>query len=155
MKTSQFTIVALPTEVAEAARRALDAGASDHALIAADSANGFPCRHCLRWAKTGEHMILFPFASIPPGRPYAESGPIFVHAEPCERYAADDTYPIEFRKGRVFRAYDSQQNMIDAELVSGREPEEIIVRLLGNPETAFLQARSADRGCFTFGIERA
>ena len=87
MKTLNFQIVPLATEVAEASRRAAAAGAPDHGVVVADSPNGFPCRHCLRWARPGERVILFPYAAIPPGHPYSESGPIFVHAEPCERYA--------------------------------------------------------------------
>ncbi len=155
MKFSKFRIVPLPTEVTEAARRALEAGASDHVLITANSPAAFPCRHCLRWAQPGEEVILFPFASIPPGRPYSETGPIFVHAQRCDRYTATDEYPADLRRSRVLRAYDSQQNIIDAEIVNGSEPEAIISRLLENPQTAFLQARSATRGCFTFGVERA
>jgi hypothetical protein len=46
MKTLNFQIVPLPTEVAEAARRAAAAGAPDHGVVIADSPNGFPCRHC-------------------------------------------------------------------------------------------------------------
>jgi hypothetical protein len=113
MKTSNFRIVPLRTEIAEAARRAAEAGAPDHAVVIADSPNGYPCRHCLRWAQPGERMVLFPFAAIPPGHPYSESGPIFVHAEPCERYAATEQYPEEFRKNRVIRAYNSRQDMVE------------------------------------------
>jgi len=74
--------------------------------------------------------VLFPYASIPPGRPYAESGPIFVHAAPCERYDAPGEFPAAFRNGRVIRAYDREQNMIAAEMVDGREPETIIEKAL-------------------------
>src|SRR5437773_6653842 len=87
VKNSTFRIVPLPTDVAATARRAAASGAPDHAMVVADSPDGFPCRHCLRWARPGERMILFPYAAIPPGHPYSECGPIFVHAEPCERYA--------------------------------------------------------------------
>src|SRR6266700_6224169 len=104
MKTSNFRIVPLHTEIAEAARCAADAGAPDHAVVIADSPNGYPCRHCLRWAQPAERMILFPFAAIPPGHPYSESGPIFVHEQPCERYPVTGEYPADFRSGRVFRA---------------------------------------------------
>jgi hypothetical protein len=45
--------------------------------------------------------------------------------------------------------------MIDAAVVSDNNPEPVIERLLQNPETAFLQARSVTRGCYTFRIERA
>ena len=155
MKTSNFRIIPLRTEVADAARRAADAGVSDHAVITADSATGYPCRHCLRWARPGERVILFPYTSILLGRPYSESGPIFVHAEPCERYAEIDKYPEQFRKGRVLRAYNFKQDLIDAQVVNGDEPETVIEKLLQNPETAFLHARSVNRGCYTMQIERA
>ena len=153
--SSTFRIVPLPTEVAEETRNAAKSHAEDHAVITVDSATGYPCRHCLRWAKPGEHVILFPYASIPPGHPYSETGPIFVHAEPCERYGAPEKYPADFRNGRAFRAYDVDYNMIDAEVADGAEPEEIIERLFQNPGARFVDARSVARGCFTFRILRA
>lgn len=154
MKTSNFRIVPLATEVAEEARRIAVRGAPDHVVITADSPNAYPCRHCLRWAQPGERVILFPYTAIPSGHPYAESGPIFVHAEACERYAATSEYPPDFRSGRVFRAYNSSYDMIDAKPVNGDESEAVIEKLLENPETAFVDARSADRGCYTFRMER-
>lgn len=155
MKNSVFRIIPLATAVAEAARRELANGPADHAIVVVDSARGYPCRHCLQWGKRGERMILFPFASIEPGHPYSESGPVFVHQEPCARYSATHEFPEDFRQGRALRAYDSKQNMVDASLVNGEEIEDVIAKLLCNPETAFLQARSASRGCFTMRIERA
>jgi hypothetical protein len=155
MTTSAFRIVPLPTDVAEAAREAGKCGARDHVVIKVDSPHSAPCRHCLRWADPGERVILFPYASVPQGRPYSETGPIFVHEKACERYGAPDTYPPDFRRGRVLRAYDSQDNMIDAVVVNSEEPETVISKLLANPATAFLHVRSVTRGCFTFKIERA
>jgi hypothetical protein len=55
----------------------------------------------------------------------------------------------------VFRAYDANYNMIDAIIANGAEPEAVIEKLLDNPQTALVQARSATRGCFTFAVERA
>jgi hypothetical protein len=153
--SSAFRIVPLPTKIAETARRVAKAGAVDHAIVIADSPNGYPCRHCLRWAQPGERVILFPFASIPSGHPYFETGPIFVHAERCERYGATGEYPADFRNGRVFRAYDADYNMIDAEVANGNDPEAVIEKLLRNPKTEFVDARSVTRGCFTFRIRRA
>jgi len=152
--SSAFRIAPLPTEVAEEARRVAELGAEDHAVITVDSVTGYPCRHCLRWAQPGERVILFPYTSIPPGHPYSETGPIFVHAEQCERYSATGEYPPDFRDGRVFRAYDANYNMIDAEVVNGDDPEAVIEKLLQNPKTEFVDARSVTRGCFTFRILR-
>ncbi len=154
MRTPGFRVVTLRTEVAEAARRAAAAGASDHRVVIADSPDSFPCRHCLRWAQPNERMILFPFAATPAGQPYAETGPIFVHADPCEQYGATDQYPADFRSGRSIRAYDSNRNIIAAEAVNGSEPEAIIEKFLEKPETAFVHVRSASHGCYTMEIQR-
>ena len=155
MKTPSFHIVALPTEIADAARRAAKAGAADHALITVDSPGSAPCRHCLRWAQPGERVILFPYAAIRSGHPYSEMGPIFVHADQCRRYSTTNEYPVDFRNGRVFRAYDSNYNIIDAQVMNSSEPEVDIESLFQNPDTAFVDVRSVTHGCFTFRVQRA
>ena len=155
MKTPSFRIIPLPTEIAQTARHLVNAGATDHALITVDSPGSSPCRHCLRWAQPGERVILFPYAAIPSGKPYSETGPIFVHANECPRYSATNEYPADFRSGRVFRAYDSNYNIIDAQVMDGSEPEVAIESLFQNPETAFVDVRSITRGCFTFRVQRA
>jgi len=154
MTTTNFRVVPLSSKVAEAARRKAQAGAPDHAIVEVDSPIGYPCRHCLQWARPGERVVLFPYASIPPGRPYSESGPIFVHVESCAAYAPPDRYPQNFRRHRVLRAYDANHDMIDAIVVPDDQPEPVIEHLFQNPQTSFLQARSVTRGCYTFKIER-
>jgi hypothetical protein len=154
MRKPTFRIVPLPTGVADAARRAAASGMPDHAIVVADSPEGYPCRHCLRFAKPGDRVILFPFASIPAGHPYCETGPIFVHEQSCERYPMTHQFPPDLRQGRVIRAYNSNYDMIDAEVVNGSEPEAVIEKLLEKPETAFVDVRSAARGCYTFRIQR-
>src|SRR5947209_3064354 len=113
MTQLKFRIVALSTEVADAARKGLSESRPDHRIVLVDSHDAAPCRHCLQWAKPGEQVIRFPYDSVAEGRPYTERGPIFVHAEPCPRYT-DHDYPEAFRTGRAFRAYDSAGDMIDA-----------------------------------------
>ena len=153
MKQPNFRIVPLRTEVADAARRAVAAGAADHTLVTADSPRGYPCRHCLQWANPGERMILFTYAAVENG-PYKELGPIFVHAEPCAQYSAVTNYPAEFRNGRVIRAYDERTSIIDARVVNGEGPEAAIEELLQNERAAFLHVRSVGYGCYTMGVER-
>src|SRR5215467_5171005 len=155
MKTTKFRVIPLSTDVADSARRAAATGAADHAIVVADSPSGYPCRHCLCWAKKGERVVLFPYAAIPPGHPYSESGPIFVHAEPCARYSATHEYPADFRKGRVMRAYNSKFDIIAAEVVNGSEPETLIEKFFENSDTAFVDTRSVTHGCYTFRIQRA
>jgi len=155
MKSSTFRILPLATEIAEAARRAVNAGAADHALVTVDWPGNSPCRHCLRWAQPGESVILFPYAAISSGHPYSETGPIFVHANECQRYSATNEYPADFRNGRVFRAYDAKYKIVDARIINGTEPEAVIESLFQNPDTAFVDVRSVTHGCFTFRVQRA
>ena len=154
MTTANFRIVPVSTEVAEAARRAANAGAADHALITVDSPESSPCRHCLNWAQPGEQVVLFPYAAIPFGHPYSETGPIFVHADQCQRYSATNEYPANFRNGRVFRAYDSNYNIIDAQIANDGKPEMMIETLFQDPDAAFVDVRSVTHGCFTFRVLR-
>jgi hypothetical protein len=98
-------------------------------------------------------MILFTYAAVDSG-PYQERGPIFVHAEPCARYAELESYPAAFRSGRVIRAYDERQRIIDARVINGEGPEAAIEDLLRNPQAAFLHERSVGYGCYTMGVER-
>jgi hypothetical protein len=155
MQRTNFQIVPLATEIAEAARASARAGAPDHETLMADQPGAFPCRHCLRWAEPGERVVLFPYGSIPAGRPYSESGPIFVHEKACAPYDRTDEYPAEFRQHRVLRAYNQSNDMIDAVILGETEPEKVIMELFENPAASFLQARSATRGCYTFAISRA
>lgn len=144
----------IETEIADDARRSAANGEPDHAFVIADSSAGYPCRHCLQFAAIGERMVLFPFVSVQLGRPYSETGPIFVHAEACARYSNTSTFPAHFRNGRAVRAYNARRDMIDAAVVQDDEPEAVIEKMLENPETDFIHVRSATRGCYTMGIER-
>ncbi len=154
MSNSRFRIIPLPTKIAEAARRVVNMSASDHVMVTADSPESAPCRHCLRWAQPGERVILFPYSAIPSGYPYSETGPVFVHAEKCDRYSTTDEYPAEFRSDRVFRGYDSNYKIIDAKVVAGSEPEAVIKELFDNSDVAFVDVRSITHGCFTFRVLR-
>jgi hypothetical protein len=155
MRQSNYRVVALPSAIAQAARDCANLGVRDHVIVNVDSPDSYPCRHCLDWAQPGERVVLFPYQSVPTGRPYAESGPIFVHLENCARYAAIDVYPENFRGHRVLRAYDTADMMIDAVVVPDDRPEAVIAQLFANPKSAYLQVRSVTRGCYTFRIERA
>lgn len=52
-------------------------------------------------------------------------------------------------------AYDASFEIIDAQVVNGEEPEAVIEKFFVNPDTAFVDVRSIDRGCFTFRVARS
>ena len=55
-----------------------------------------PCRHCLEDIKEGEPYLVLAHRPFPAAQPYAEQGPIFVHANPCVRHAESANVPRTF-----------------------------------------------------------
>jgi hypothetical protein len=149
----RFSISAIPTDVAARIRTTLvdDLG---NQLVArpADSA---PCRHCLRITKPGEHLIVFAYQPFTSVGPYAEVGPVFVHAAACEAYTYRDTFPEDFRK-RVLtmRGYNAEGAIETAELSEPGNPEATIERLFSNERVSFIHVRNPAWGCYDFRIDR-
>jgi hypothetical protein len=121
-----------------------------------DPDGGAPLRCCLRDSRPGERITLG--SVIPPGPTgaYAESGPVFVHAEGCTGPSSPD-YPAEFRARRqVFRAYGADGTIVGGEVVEPGDGQEAVAeRLLADPAVAFLHSRNVVHGCYMFAIRRA
>jgi hypothetical protein len=152
-----FTIVPLPTEVAERWRAT---GSDDYgnplAPIVADAPNAFPCRHCLRDAEPGEPMLLASHSPFALPGPYKEVGPVFVHARACEQWRGGSEIPAQLRRRLLaLRGYDRTQRLLEATVVEGAAVEGELERLLARDDVAFVQARFARPGCFACRIDRA
>lgn len=81
----EIKMIAMPTGEARAFQRGeADAygNAPEHRL---SDGSGVPCRHCLRHVAAGEPYLVLAYRPFPGLQPYAETGPIFLHAEGCER----------------------------------------------------------------------
>lgn len=77
---TDLRFVAMPTETA----RSLQAGRGDAngqrpERHLSDGA-GVDCRHCLRDVPAGEAYLILAYRPFPEAQPYAELGPIFLHA---------------------------------------------------------------------------
>jgi len=150
-------IVAIPTEVAKAVRATLRApvyGFPAHAEVATDDA---PCRHCLRTFIEGkDRRILFTYDRFAGVESLPQPGPIYVHAEACERYAEQNGFPEELRESpRTVEAHGRGRRLLAQEHVSNGKFEPVIEKLFASPEVDYLQVNSTTAGCFTFRIERA
>jgi len=158
MKTATTTmkVVALPTEVANEVRSTLKApkyGFPAHVETATDAA---PCRHCLKTFVAGEdRRILFTHDRFAGVESLPQPGPIYIHADECERYDGAE-FPEELRNSpRTLEAYAHGRKLIASEYIADGKYEDAIARLFGNPEAAYIQVSSTTAGCFTFRIERA
>jgi hypothetical protein len=149
--------VAIPTEVAEAVRATLRAPADNfpaHAELATDPA---PCRHCLRTFVVGEaRRILFTYDRFASVESLPQPGPVYVHADACNRYSEDAGFPEELRGSpRTVEAYARGRRLLAQEYVVDGIFEPIIEKLFAISEVDYLQVNSTTAGCFTFRIARA
>jgi hypothetical protein len=124
--------------------------------VSIDPEGGAPLRCCLRDSRPGERIAL---ASVTPPGPqgaYAESGPVFLHADPC---AGPDHagYPDEFRRRiQVFRAYSADGRIVGGQVVRPEEDQEAVAEeLLGEADVAYLHSRNLVHGCYMFAIHPA
>ena len=139
---------------------AIRAGGMDEAgnrlTVQTDTEGGSPLRCCLRETGPGERVLLI--AYTPPGGrgAYAERGPVFIHAEPCDGYRAIDRYPPALsHRQQVVRAYDRDGRIADGVLVEDGEHAMTAIReLLSRPDVTLVQLRNVGYGCYNFAVRR-
>lgn len=120
--------------------------------------HGVPCRHCLKNVGAGEAYLILAYRPFPALQPYAETGPIFLHAEPCERAADADMLPELFGNtaSYIVRGYGHDDRIVygTGAVVPTPEIRDRAGQLLGRPEIAYLHMRSAKNNCYQCRIER-
>jgi len=148
-------VVAIETRVAEAARLA---GRDAHYGFPAHTAPagaGLPCRHCLQWIEEGARATLFTFDPFSGVENLPLPGPVYVHADGCERYAEDGSLPVHLMKSpRTLNAYAAGRKLVAQEYVEEATAAEAIDRLMERQDVDYIHVRSTTAGCYTFRIER-
>jgi hypothetical protein len=137
-------------------------GLSDVALAAVgarrctvDAKPGFPDRVELRDGEPGETMLLLNFTHQPAASPYRASHAIFVREGAERAFDASNEIPEVLRiRTLSVRAFDQAGDMLDADLVEGRELEGVIERMFQDSAVAYLQLHYAKRGCYAARVDR-
>jgi hypothetical protein len=125
--------------------------------VIADESPGYPCRDGLDEAALGESLLLVHHAHMTVATsPYRAGGPVFIRESLRGPASLADEWP-PYLASRVLslRAYDSAGLIVDADVVDGRDGEALARRLLARPDTAFVHAHFARRGCFAAEIRPA
>ena len=120
--------------------------------------SGVPCRHCLSRVAKGEPYLVLAYRPFPEPQPYAEVGPIFLHAEPCEAYAGEELPPREREgDGRILRGYGSDNRIVygTGVVVRNEDIEPHAKAILARSDVAYVHMRSSTNNCFTLRIDRA
>lgn len=149
---------ALPTD----AVRALQRGGRDaYGLVPEQKisdGHGVPCRHCLRVVGAGKSCLVLAYRPFPALQPYAETGPIFLCAEECDRAPESDVLPDMFRPtpDYILRGYGTDDRIIygtgavvPTHRICNRAHE-----LLSRDDVAYLHVRSSRNNCYQCRIER-
>jgi GrpB-like predicted nucleotidyltransferase (UPF0157 family) len=149
-------IVAIETEIADQVRASLKApvyGFPAHLEVAED---GAPCRHCLRTIAPKERRILFTYDRFTDKESLPQPGPVYIHAEGCQRYPETGAFPEELRNSpRTVEAYAHGRKLKGQEYVADGRFEPVIEKFFADRDVDYLQINSTTAGCFTFRIERA
>ena len=147
----------MPTAVAEAYRAGVPDANGQAPERHISTEGGEPCRHCLGTIAAGEAYLVLGYRPFPAPQPYAETGPVFIHAEACA--APDGDFPARERGGdrRILRGYGSNDRIVygTGTVVTNREIEQVATKLLERADIAYLHMRSAANNCFTLRIDRA
>ena len=148
---------ALPTDTV----RHLQNGGTDAYGHAPDrrmsKGDGVPCRHCLQNIEAGHPYLVMAYRPFDSLQPYAETGPIFLHAERCARAQPGDALPsILSSPSYIVRGYDAGEEIIYGtgtvvltDNIAARAQE-----LLTDDHVAFVHVRSANNNCFQCRIDR-
>lgn len=150
--------VALDSAAVEALRRgAPDANGQVPERQISDG-GGNPCRHCLQDIAEGAPMLVLAHRPFPAPQPYAEVGPIFLHAEDCPRYQETAGVPAMFlrRDAILLRGYGADDRIVygTGKIIPTEEIASMAAYLFQRPEIAYLHLRSASNNCFQCRIER-
>jgi len=155
---SSIRFVALPTAIVTA----LQAGSPDAngqtPERALSDGGGVPCRHCLGMVEADAAYLILahrPFTTV---QPYAECGPIFLHAAACKRYAETDELPPMFDSAQyILRGYNTAERIIygTGQIVPTTQICQHAQELLERADVAYIHIRSATNNCFQCRIERA
>jgi hypothetical protein len=120
---------------------------------------GMPCRHCLANIAKGDGYLILAYRPFPELQPYAETGPIFLHAEQCEAYAGGEAVPpiLTTSKDYLLRGYSTGDRIVygTGAITPVDDIEAQAAELLQRSEVAYIHVRSARNNCYQCRIERA
>ena len=155
-----FRCVPIPTETADRFRRTgMDDNGNTLRRVEASDAQGFPCRHCLGFAKLGETLLLGSYNLQRPLGIYWTPSPIFVHAEACARFTSENMVAPIISRGVLVsvRAYDQADQCIYdlGQVCAGADVNAPLRRAIDDPRTVFVNVHTARPGCLLARVERA
>ena len=141
----ELSVRGLPSDEVERIRRGGADANGQPALTRVAEGVANPCRHCLGLIADGEEKLVLAYRPFDALQPYAETGPIFLHKRPCERYESA-TLPSWFgyMDPAIIRGYggDDWIRYDTGDVVPAAELTARCRRILGDETVAYVHIRS-------------
>ena len=111
-----------------------------------------PCRCCMRMVGKGEAYLIAAWRPFTATHAYAETGPVFLHAEPCSPSSGQGDLLPEFLTSPdyILRGYDADERIVygtggvvGIEAIPAR-----IEALLAEPSVRSVHIRSSRNNCY-------
>lgn len=119
--------------------------------------SGLPCRHCQEDIADGESYLILAYRPFPEAQPYAETGPIFLHAEACARHPESGATPDIFlkRESYLLKGYGADDRIVygTGQIVPPREMSEAAIRIFDRGDVSYVHVRSALNNCYSCRID--
>ncbi|MBO0333435.1 DUF1203 domain-containing protein [Sneathiella sp. CAU 1612] len=121
--------------------------------------SGLSCRHCLSHIAAGEEYLLLSYRPFPAEQPFAEQGPIFLHAKECPAFDEKGSYPAMVKEWNavLLRGYSRDDRLVygTGQAVPPDRLVDTATAILATKDVAYVHARSATNNCYQFRIEAA
>jgi hypothetical protein len=153
-----ITFEALPSEAVRTLQRG---GADAYGRLPErkiSDGDGVPCRHCMKNVTAGEPYLVLAYRPFPELQPYAETGPIFLHADACERAEAGAGLPeILASADYIVRGYGADDRIVygTGAVVPTADIADRAKALLDRDDVAYVHVRSARNNCYQCRIDAA
>lgn len=117
-----------------------------------------PCRCCLTLIEDGRDMLAFAHRPFHTTHPYAETGPVFLCADPCQAViAAPDLPQLVVSPNYLLKGYDADERLVygTGRVVPKSQLASYADTLLDRQGIAFVDMRSATNNCWQARLHKA
>jgi hypothetical protein len=152
----ELHVAGIPTDEVERIRSGAPDANGQAALVRVAEGVANPCRHCLDLIAEGDDKLVLAYRPFDRLQPYAEAGPIFLHAGACERYSSHALPAwFDFLDPAVIRGYDRDDwiRYDTGDVVRGPELTAACERILSDSTVAYVHIRSKFN-CFQCRVDR-
>lgn len=113
---------------------------------------GVPCRRCMGFVEQGEPYLIVAWRPFSALHAYAETGPVFLHAQPCAPPDASSGELPAFLSSPdyILRGYDSEERIVygTGGVIQRAAIQRRIQELLDHPAVKAVHIRSSRNNCY-------